>query len=73
MKMEKLCGLKVREWTIPTHTERDVLYLLQSQAIWHGCTMEESVRKAKAYLTGALKDGMDLGHGSGPLNHCYWL
>lgn len=38
-----------------------------------GYTMEESVRKAKAYLTGALKDGMDLGHGSGPLNHCYWL
>lgn len=38
-----------------------------------GYTMEESIRKAKAYLTGALKDGMDLGHGSGPLNHCYWL
>ncbi|MDO5603503.1 MAG: bifunctional hydroxymethylpyrimidine kinase/phosphomethylpyrimidine kinase, partial [Oscillospiraceae bacterium] len=34
-----------------------------------GRSMEESVRNAKAYLTGALKDGMDLGHGSGPLNH----
>ena len=38
-----------------------------------GYTVEESVRRAKAYLTGALRDGMDLGHGSGPLNHCYWL
>lgn len=38
-----------------------------------GYSIEESVRNAKAYLTGALKDGMDLGHGSGPLNHCYWL
>lgn len=38
-----------------------------------GYSVEESVRNAKAYLSGALKDGMDLGHGSGPLNHCYWL
>ena len=38
-----------------------------------GYTMEESVRNAKVYLTGALKDGLDLGHGSGPLNHCYCL
>lgn len=38
-----------------------------------GYSVEESVRNAKAYLTGALKDGMNLGHGSGPLNHCYWL
>lgn len=38
-----------------------------------GYSTEESVRNAKAYLTGALRDGMDLGHGSGPLNHCYWL
>lgn len=38
-----------------------------------GYSIEESVKNAKAYLTGALKDGMDLGHGSGPLNHCYWL
>lgn len=38
-----------------------------------GDTIEESVRKAKVYLNGALKNGMNLGHGSGPLNHCYWL
>lgn len=38
-------------------------------ALGHG--MEESIRKAKAYITGALRDGLDLGKGSGPLNHAY--
>lgn len=38
-----------------------------------GCSLEESVRNAKEYLTGALKDGLDLGKGSGPVNHCYRL
>ena len=36
-----------------------------------GRSLEESVRRAKAYLTGALKDGMNLGAGSGPLNHLW--
>ena len=36
-----------------------------------GHSLEESVRLAKEYLTGALMDGLDLGHGRGPLNHCY--
>jgi len=38
-----------------------------------GFSMEESVRNAKAYITGALKAGLDLGKGSGPLNHCYTI
>ncbi len=33
--------------------------------------MEESVRRAKAYITGALKAGLDLGKGSGPLDHAW--
>ena len=37
----------------------------------NGCTMEESVFNAKAYITGAIKANLDLGKGSGPLNHCY--
>lgn len=36
-----------------------------------GHDMKESVELAKAYITGALEDGMDLGSGSGPLNHAY--
>lgn len=35
--------------------------------------MVSSVQKAKAYISGALKDGLDLGQGSGPLNHCWNL
>ncbi|MFB0917678.1 MAG: bifunctional hydroxymethylpyrimidine kinase/phosphomethylpyrimidine kinase [Clostridiaceae bacterium] len=30
-----------------------------------------AVKSAKQYLTGAIADGMDLGHGRGPLNHMY--
>ncbi|RJE48317.1 MULTISPECIES: bifunctional hydroxymethylpyrimidine kinase/phosphomethylpyrimidine kinase [unclassified Dehalobacter] len=36
-----------------------------------GYSIEESVKKAKEYITGALKDGLNLGKGSGPLNHCF--
>lgn len=37
----------------------------------HG--LEEAIRLAKEYLTGAIADGLDLGKGSGPLNHLYLL
>lgn len=36
-----------------------------------GCTLPEAVQNAKEYLTGALRFGLDLGHGSGPLYHMY--
>lgn len=36
-----------------------------------GYTVAESVRNSKAYITGALEDMLDLGQGSGPLNHQY--
>ena len=35
-----------------------------------GFEMEESVRRAKNYITDCLKAQLDLGQGSGPLNHC---
>lgn len=38
-----------------------------------GIAMEQSVRNAKAYISGALKAGLNLGKGSGPLNHMYVL
>lgn len=37
----------------------------------NGLSFEQSVKNAKAYLTGALSYGLNLGRGSGPLNHCY--
>lgn len=36
-----------------------------------GYKLEESIEKAKKYLTGALESGLDLGAGSGPLNHSW--
>jgi hydroxymethylpyrimidine/phosphomethylpyrimidine kinase len=38
-----------------------------------GLDMPTSVGNAKNYITGALEAGLDLGKGSGPLNHCYNL
>lgn len=38
-----------------------------------GYSAEESVGKAKEYLTGAIADGLNLGKGSGPLNHMYCI
>lgn len=38
-----------------------------------GLSMEAAVKKAKTYITGCLRAGLDLGHGSGPLDHAYKL
>ena len=40
-------------------------YLVQN------CELTDAVIKAKEYISGALADGMDLGQGSGPLNHAF--
>jgi len=36
-----------------------------------GYDVIESIERAKKYITGALRDNLDLGKGSGPLNHCW--
>ncbi len=38
-----------------------------------GYDVEEAVALAKEYLTEALASGLDLGEGSGPINHAYML
>ncbi|MBR1990432.1 MAG: bifunctional hydroxymethylpyrimidine kinase/phosphomethylpyrimidine kinase [Firmicutes bacterium] len=38
-----------------------------------GLGLEESVRAAKDYISGCLDDMLDLGKGSGPLNHAFCL
>lgn len=38
-----------------------------------GHDLKGSVSRAKAYISGALRANLDLGAGSGPLNHCYGL
>lgn len=36
-----------------------------------GYTLEESVQLAKDYISGALADMLNLGHGKGPMNHAF--
>ncbi|PXV96116.1 hydroxymethylpyrimidine/phosphomethylpyrimidine kinase [Lachnotalea glycerini] len=36
-----------------------------------GYNIEQSVKEAKDYITGAIRAGLNLGKGNGPLNHCY--
>ena len=36
-----------------------------------GYSLADSVKKAKEYISDALSDGLDLGRGSGPLNHAF--
>jgi len=38
-----------------------------------GFSIPESVKNAKEYITGALKSGLNLGKGRGPLDHCFNL
>lgn len=38
-----------------------------------GHDIKKSIFLAKEYLTGALRDELNLGQGNGPLNHCYQL
>ena len=38
-----------------------------------GYSLEDAVERAKAYISGALAAMLDLGHGSGPMNHAFDL
>ena len=38
-----------------------------------GCSLDEAVERAKAYISGALAAMLDLGNGSGPMNHMFDL
>ena len=38
-----------------------------------GYGLTESVERAKRYISGALKAGLNLGKGSGPLDHGYMI
>ena len=38
-----------------------------------GLPLDDAIDQAKAFLTGALAAGLDLGHGSGPMDHMWQL
>lgn len=39
----------------------------------NGYTLENSIKRAKEYITGAIQSQLDLGKGSGPIDHAYIL
>ena len=56
-----------------THGTGCTLSSAISSNLAKGYTLSESVRRAKDYISGALAAMLDLGKGSGPMNHAYVL
>ena len=65
------CGKRVS--TKNTHGTGCTLSSAIASNLAQGLDMEQSVRRAKEYVSGALAAGLELGHGSGPLNHLFDL
>lgn len=66
----KLCWMKAQRISNPnTHGTGCTLSAAIACGLADGQSMPEAVRHAKEYLTCAISDGLDLGHGRGPLNH----
>ena len=57
--------------TVNTHGTGCTLSSAIACGLAMGQSLEESVAAAKRYITGALAYGLDLGKGSGPMNHMW--
>lgn len=55
-----------------THGTGCTLSSAIASALARGETLTSAIRDGKAYLTGAIGAGLNLGHGSGPMDHA-WL
>lgn len=60
-------GIRIK--TNNTHGTGCTLSSAIAAGLGAGKTMEKSVERAKEFVTAALLDGLELGAGSGPLNH----
>lgn len=56
-----------------THGTGCTLFRAIAANLAKGCGFPTAMEKAKAYLTGALEYMLDLGKGSGPMNHAFSL
>ena len=75
-----LCGDGELRWfqgkrikTPNTHGTGCTLSSAIASNLAKGYSMEDSVRRAKEYISGALSAMLDLGQGSGPMNHAFDL
>lgn len=64
-----ICGQRVD--TDNTHGTGCTLSTAIACGLARGLALEDAVRCAKGYLTGALSSGLALGHGNGPVDHMW--
>ena len=60
-----------RTMTKNTHGTGCTLSSAIASGLAKGLSLPDAISAAKEYISGALASMMDLGHGSGPLNHAY--
>ncbi len=68
-KYEWFCGKRINNPN--THGTGCTLSSAIASNLAKGFRLKSSVERAKTYISGALLDGMNLGKGSGPLNHAF--
>lgn len=68
-KSEWFCGKRINNPN--THGTGCTLSSAIASNLAKGFTLAESVERAKDYISGALLEGLNLGKGSGPLNHAF--
>ncbi len=64
------CGTRIN--TFNTHGTGCTLSSALAANLARGYSLVESIERAKAYLSRALAANLNLGHGSGPLNHIFF-
>ena len=70
MRMEPTAGLTGKRINNPnTHGTGCTLSSAIASNLAKGFSLEESVERAKDYISGALAAMLDLGKGSGPMDH----
>lgn len=55
--------------TVRTHGTGDTLSACITAELAKGRSMAAAIKTAKAYVAGTIQDGIQVGHGHGPLNH----
>ena len=74
IQKKKFPGLKEKESITQIHMEQDVHFqVLLLQILPREEILMISVQRAKDYISRALADMLDLGAGSGPMNHAFDL
>ena len=68
-RMAKQHGSAEKESIIRIPMEQAVLIQRNRLHLAKGYSLEESIHRAKEYISGALAAMLDLGKGSGPMDH----